>query len=91
MSRWSAGALMLGGCAEYGYYDNGYGHDGYAYDDHSGHCTGPTVGLGIGYSDWDHGRGIGATTMGTATAGATAATIATGATVADGGGGRRVV
>jgi hypothetical protein len=57
-----AAALLLGGCADYGYYDNGYGYngygyDGYAYNDYPGYYTGPTVGFGIGYSDWDRDRG----------------------------------
>lgn len=70
----ATGAVLLAGCADYGYYDNGYGYNGYdngyaygngygygydngyAYDAYPGYYTGPSVGFGIGFSDWSDGH-----------------------------------
>lgn len=54
----AAGAMLLAGCADYGYYDNGYGYDngyaqrnGYAYD--NGYAYGNGYGNdGYAYSDY---------------------------------------
>lgn len=56
-------AALLGGCADYPYYDNSYGYyDNYygpsyvpapSYYDYPGYDAGPSIGLGFSFSDRD--------------------------------------